>query len=140
KYRNGFETGRYPTLGGSTLPGANPQLWRRWSISALPAGPPTFFHQRIRIVQTPALLALLSESNDGSGLFRTVFFDGRGLPENPNATWIRERIPRFSSGLRSISGRRAAKAKRVVADICSASTTNRSVLRGHGKYPRYKAP
>jgi hypothetical protein len=39
-----------------------------------------------RMVQTPALLVILYESPNSPS--RTIYTDGRGLPEDPNPTWL----------------------------------------------------
>jgi len=44
------------------------------------------FFNLMRIVQTPALTVLLYESPNSP--HRTVFTDGRGLPKDPNPTWL----------------------------------------------------
>jgi hypothetical protein len=41
-----------------------------------------------RIVQTPALTLIVNEGVSNSGVTRTVFTDGRGLPEEMNPTWL----------------------------------------------------
>jgi hypothetical protein len=54
----------------------------------LPAGPQAIFAagstRFYRIVQSPAVIALLYELGD----FRQIYTDGRGLPEDPNPTWM----------------------------------------------------
>src|SRR5271166_2135544 len=52
--------------------------------------PPTYYHLASisRIVQTPALTLIVSEGISNSGVTRTIFTDGRGLPEDMNPTWL----------------------------------------------------
>ena len=40
-----------------------------------------------RIVQTPALIAILYQGSTNS-IYRTIFTDGRQLPKDPNPTWL----------------------------------------------------
>ena len=56
-------------------------------INCLPPGPKasTSVGSPVKIVQTPNLVILLYEYQT---LFRQVFTDGRGLPEDPNPTWM----------------------------------------------------
>jgi hypothetical protein len=52
--------------------------------------PPPYYHLAglARIVQTPALTLIVNEGVSNSGVTRTVFTDGRGLPEEMNPTWL----------------------------------------------------
>jgi len=52
--------------------------------------PPVDYHARglTRIVQTPALIMLVNEGVSNSSVTRTIFTDGRGLPEDPNPSWL----------------------------------------------------
>jgi hypothetical protein len=52
--------------------------------------PPTYYHLAglSRIVQTPALTVIINEGISNSGVTRTIFTDGRGLPEEMNPTWL----------------------------------------------------
>jgi hypothetical protein len=54
----------------------------------LPAGPQAIFAagstRFYRIVQSPGVIALLYELGD----FRQIYTDGRGLPKDPNPTWM----------------------------------------------------
>src|SRR6266849_1536748 len=52
--------------------------------------PPPFYHLAgiARIVQTPALTIIINEGVSNSGTTRTIHTDGRGLPEDPNPTWL----------------------------------------------------
>jgi hypothetical protein len=56
-------------------------------INCLPPGPKASISvgSPVKIVQTPNLIVLLYEYQT---LFRQVFTDGRGLPEDPNPTWM----------------------------------------------------
>jgi hypothetical protein len=51
--------------------------------------PPPVYHLvgMSRIVQTPTLTVIINEANSGD-VTRTVFTDGRGLPEEMNPTWL----------------------------------------------------
>ena len=51
------------------------------------------FFNLTRIVQTPGLMLILYESPNSP--YRTVFTDGRGLPENPNPTFLGYSIGRW---------------------------------------------
>jgi hypothetical protein len=51
------------------------------------------FFNLTRIVQTPALIVLLYESPNSP--HRTVFTDGRDLPEDPNPTWLGYSVGRW---------------------------------------------
>jgi hypothetical protein len=51
-----------------------------------PAGPSETLNVMYRIIQTPALVALLFES--GTGRYRQIYMNGRPLPEDPNPTWL----------------------------------------------------
>ena len=59
--------------------------------------PPTYYHLASisRIVQTPALTVIISEGISNSGVTRTIFTDGRGLPEDMNPTWLGYSIGRW---------------------------------------------
>ena len=50
----------------------------------LPSGPGDIFTNTFRIVQSPAVMALLYEGADS---YRQIFLDGRDLPKDPNPTW-----------------------------------------------------
>src|SRR5215472_1787651 len=52
--------------------------------------PPPFYHLAglARIVQTPALTVIINEGVSNSGVTRTIFTDGRELPEEMNPTWL----------------------------------------------------
>ena len=52
--------------------------------------PPPYYHLAglARIVQTPALTLIVNEGVSNSGVTRTIFTDGRGLPEEMNPTWL----------------------------------------------------
>jgi hypothetical protein len=49
----------------------------------LPDGPTNSLLELQKVIQTPGLVAILSES----GVFRQVFTDGRPLPQDPNPSW-----------------------------------------------------
>src|SRR5258708_2863627 len=59
--------------------------------------PPPFYHLAglARIVQTPALTVIINEGVSNSGTTRTVQTDGRGLPEDPNPTWLGYSVGRW---------------------------------------------
>jgi hypothetical protein len=52
--------------------------------------PPPYYHLAglSRIVQTPVLTVIINEGISNSGVTRTIFTDGRGLPEDMNPTWL----------------------------------------------------
>jgi hypothetical protein len=54
--------------------------------NCLPTGPAEMVNVTYRIIQTPALIALLYES--GTGRYRQIYMDGRKLPEDPLPTWL----------------------------------------------------
>src|SRR5262249_49696269 len=41
-----------------------------------------------RMVQTPGVIIMINEGNGGNNVPRTIYTDGRGLPEDPNPTWM----------------------------------------------------
>ena len=59
--------------------------------------PPPYYHLAglSRIVQTPALTVIINEGISNSGVTRTIFTDGRGLPEEMNPTWLGYSIGRW---------------------------------------------
>src|ERR1700730_2908137 len=59
--------------------------------------PPPYYHLAgiARIVQTPALTVIINEGISNSGVTRTIFTDGRGLPEEMNPTWLGYSIGRW---------------------------------------------
>src|ERR1700737_4885885 len=63
-------------------------------INCLPPGPKTATSvgPPVKIVQTPNLVILLYEYQT---LYRQVFTDGRGLPEDPNPTWMGYSVGRW---------------------------------------------
>ncbi len=63
-------------------------------INCLPPGPKasTSVGSPVKIVQTPSLVLFLYEYQT---LFRQVFTDGRGLPEDPNPTWMGYSVGRW---------------------------------------------
>ena len=54
--------------------------------NCLPGGPSEMLNAMYRIIQSPAVVALLYES--GTGRYRQIYLDGRHLPEDPNPTWL----------------------------------------------------
>ena len=52
--------------------------------------PPPYYHLAgmSRIVQTPTLTIIINEGVSNSDVTRTIFTDGRGLPEEMNPTWL----------------------------------------------------
>lgn len=63
-------------------------------INCLPPGPKASLSvgSPVKIVQTPNLIVFLYEYQT---LFRQVFTDGRGLPEDPNPTWMGYSVGRW---------------------------------------------
>jgi hypothetical protein len=59
--------------------------------------PPPYYHLAgiSRMVQTPALTVIISEGISNSGVTRTIFTDGRGLPEEMNPTWLGYSVGRW---------------------------------------------
>lgn len=59
--------------------------------------PPPYYHLAgmARIVQTPGLTVIINEGISNSGVTRTVFTDGRGLPEEMNPTWLGYSVGRW---------------------------------------------
>jgi hypothetical protein len=59
--------------------------------------PPAYYHLAglSRIVQTPALTVIINEGISNSGTTRTIFTDGRGLPEEMNPTWLGYSVGRW---------------------------------------------
>jgi hypothetical protein len=54
--------------------------------NCLPGGPSEMLNTTYRIIQSPAVVALLYE--DGTGRYRQIYTDGRKLPKDPNPTWL----------------------------------------------------
>ncbi len=52
--------------------------------------PPPFYHAASisRIVQTSNVIMIVTEGISNSSVFRTIHTDGRGLPEDPNPSWL----------------------------------------------------
>jgi hypothetical protein len=52
--------------------------------------PPSYHHLAgiARFVQTPMLMVIINEGISNSGTTRTIHTDGRGLPEDPNPSWL----------------------------------------------------
>ncbi len=61
--------------------------------NCLPAGPLEMVNAMYRIIQSPALVALLYES--GTGRYRQIYMDGRKLPEDPNPAWLGYSVGRW---------------------------------------------
>jgi hypothetical protein len=59
----------------------------------LPGGPSETLNTMYRIVQSPAVMALLYES--GTGRYRQIYLDGRKLPSDPNPTWLGYSVGRW---------------------------------------------
>ena len=59
--------------------------------------PPPYYHLAglARIVQTPSLTVIVNEGVSNSGVTRTIFTDGRGLPEEMNPTWLGYSVGRW---------------------------------------------
>ncbi len=59
--------------------------------------PPPYYHLAgiARIVQTPALTVIINEGISNSGVTRTIFTDGRSLPEEMNPTWLGYSVGRW---------------------------------------------
>jgi len=62
---------------------ANPSA-DSWGVLCLPPGPMITFTGLLKIIQTPAVVAILYEVPNN---FRQIFTDGRTLPTDPNPTW-----------------------------------------------------
>jgi len=54
--------------------------------NCLPGGPSDMLGGSYRIVQSPAVVALLYENQ--TGRYRQIYMDGRALPIDPNPTWL----------------------------------------------------
>jgi len=55
----------------------------------LPDAPPDYHVRGLtRIVQSPQAIVLLVEGISNNGVSRIIHTDGRGLPEDPNPTWL----------------------------------------------------
>jgi hypothetical protein len=54
--------------------------------NCLPGGPSEMLNGMYRIIQSPAVLAVLYEG--GMGRYRQIYADGRELPKDPNPTWL----------------------------------------------------
>src|SRR5262249_36501588 len=60
-------------------------------LPSLNAFPPIF----ARIVQTPGLIAIVHSGGGTNDVVRTIFTDGRELPNDPNPTWMGYSIGRW---------------------------------------------
>jgi hypothetical protein len=54
--------------------------------NCLPGGPSDMINTMYRIMQSPAIVAVLYESP--TGRYRQIYMDGRKLPDDPNPTWL----------------------------------------------------
>ena len=64
--------------------------------NCLPAGPSETAGSMYRIIQSPAVMAVLFES--GTGRFRQIYMDGRKLPKDPNPTWLGYSVGHWEDG------------------------------------------
>ena len=61
--------------------------------NCLPGGPSDMLSTTYRIMQSPAVVALLYEN--GTGRYRQIYMDGRTLPTDPNPTWLGYSVGRW---------------------------------------------
>jgi len=61
--------------------------------NCLPGGPSDMLSGTYRIMQSPAVIALLYEN--GTGRYRQIHMDGRELPADPNPTWLGYSVGRW---------------------------------------------
>jgi hypothetical protein len=61
--------------------------------NCLPGGPSDMLSATYRIMQSPAVVALLYEN--GTGRYRQIHMDGRKLPTDPNPTWLGYSVGRW---------------------------------------------
>src|SRR5215510_13567753 len=61
--------------------------------NCLPGGPSDMLSSNYRIMQSPAVVALLYEN--GTGRYRQIHMDGRKLPTDPNPTWLGYSVGRW---------------------------------------------
>jgi hypothetical protein len=61
--------------------------------NCLPGGPSDMLSATYRIMQSPAVIALLYEN--GTGRHRQIHMDGRSLPADPNPTWLGYSVGRW---------------------------------------------
>src|SRR5579862_8901389 len=54
--------------------------------NCLPGGPSEMLNAMYRIIQSPAVVAVLYEGC--MGRYRQIYMDGRKLPKDPNPTWL----------------------------------------------------
>jgi hypothetical protein len=54
--------------------------------NCLPGGPSEMLNTMYRIIQSPAMVAVLYEG--GMGRYRQIYIDGRKLPKDPNPAWL----------------------------------------------------
>jgi Domain of unknown function (DUF3471) len=59
--------------------------------------PPPYYHLAgmARIVQTPGLVVIINEGISNNGVTRTIFTDGRGLPEDMDPAWLGYSVGRW---------------------------------------------
>jgi hypothetical protein len=61
--------------------------------NCLPSGPSEMLNALYRIIQSPAVVAVLYEG--GMGRYRQIYLDGRKLPKDPNPTWLGYSVGRW---------------------------------------------
>ena len=61
--------------------------------NCLPGGPSEMLNGMYRIIQSPAVVAVLYEG--GMGRYRQIYTDGRKLPKDPNPTWLGYSVGRW---------------------------------------------
>ena len=61
--------------------------------NCLPGGPSDMLSATYRIIQSPAVVALLYEN--GTGRYRQIYMDGRTLPTDPNPIWLGYSVGRW---------------------------------------------
>ena len=61
--------------------------------NCLPGGPSEMLNGMYRIIQSPAVVAVLYEG--GMGRYRQIYMDGRKLPKDPNPTWLGYSVGRW---------------------------------------------
>src|SRR6266700_3514724 len=54
--------------------------------NCMPGGPSEMLNTTYRVIQSPTVVALLYET--GTGRYRQIYMDGRGLPKDPNPSWM----------------------------------------------------
>jgi hypothetical protein len=61
--------------------------------NCLPGGPSDMLAGSYRLLQSPAVVALLYENQ--TGRYRQIYMDGRALPRDPNPTWLGYSVGRW---------------------------------------------